>query len=173
MICLDHASDWLNEASADNLPNLTRPENLAYVIYTSGSTGKPKGALLPHSNADPPVQRHRALVRFQRGRCLEPVPLLRLRLLRVGDLWRAVLRRQAGGGAARRQPLAGGVPRLLCDERVTVLNQTPSAFRQLMPFACANAAGHGPALRGVRRRGAGRREPASVVRRVRRPASRC
>ena len=31
--------------------------------------------------------------------------------------------------------------RLLRDEGVTVLNQTPSAFRQLMPFACANAPG--------------------------------
>ena len=50
VICLDHASDWLNEASVENLPNLTCPENLAYVIYTSGSTGKPKGTLLPHSN---------------------------------------------------------------------------------------------------------------------------
>ena len=47
-LCLEHVA--LDAFSADNLPNLTQPDNLAYVIYTSGSTGRPKGALLTHAN---------------------------------------------------------------------------------------------------------------------------
>ena len=47
-LCLEHVQ-W-EAFSADNLLNLTRPDNLAYVIYTSGSTGRPKGALLSHAN---------------------------------------------------------------------------------------------------------------------------
>lgn len=34
--------------SAENLPNITTPDNLIYIIYTSGSTGKPKGVMIPH-----------------------------------------------------------------------------------------------------------------------------
>ncbi len=59
---------------------------------------------------------------------------------------------------------------LLADEQVTVLNQTPSAFRQLIQAeeavgqqtACA-------ALRDLRRRSAGDAEPPAVVRAPRRP----
>ena len=43
-LCLEKASNGLNEYSADNLSNTACADNLAYVIYTSGSTGKPKGA---------------------------------------------------------------------------------------------------------------------------------
>ncbi len=49
---------------------------------------------------------------------------------------------------------------LLRDERVTVLNQTPSAFRQLMRADGARRADAGAALRDLRRRGAGAGQPA-------------
>lgn len=33
-----------------NLPGVNRPEDLCYVIYTSGTTGKPKGVMVEHKN---------------------------------------------------------------------------------------------------------------------------
>nr|WP_277592670.1 AMP-binding protein [Pseudomonas chlororaphis] len=47
----------------------------------------------------------------------------------------------------RRWRVGPGLHPLLCAEGVTVLNQTPSAFRQLMHVACA--AGQGHALRYI------------------------
>jgi amino acid adenylation domain-containing protein len=56
VVCLDSDWDLVDQVAtaqaglqaADNLANLSTPENLAYVIYTSGSTGRPKGTLLRH-----------------------------------------------------------------------------------------------------------------------------
>ena len=97
---------------------------------------------------------------FGARRRLDAVPLLRLRLLGLGDLGRAALRRPAGGRAVLGEPLARGVPTSCCArERVTVLNQTPSAFRQLVRADEARRAA--PAARrcagDLRRRGAGAR----------------
>ena len=58
---------------------------------------------------------------------------------------------------------------LLITERVTVLNQTPSAFRQLVQADLEHRpASYALRLRHLRRRGAGAAEPASVVRSLRR-----
>ncbi|HEX8853380.1 MAG TPA: MupA/Atu3671 family FMN-dependent luciferase-like monooxygenase, partial [Pyrinomonadaceae bacterium] len=45
-------ADWQRVAqeSAENLANVTLPDNTAYVIYTSGSTGRPKGTMICHRN---------------------------------------------------------------------------------------------------------------------------
>ncbi|HLP88085.1 MAG TPA: amino acid adenylation domain-containing protein [Nostocaceae cyanobacterium] len=50
IVCLDKIWHIIAQESAENLLNLTYPENLAYVIYTSGSTGKPKGVRVTHAN---------------------------------------------------------------------------------------------------------------------------
>ncbi|WPN28492.1 amino acid adenylation domain-containing protein [Pseudomonas sp. P5_109] len=141
VICLDHASDWLDEACADNLPNLTAEENLAYVIYTSGSTGKPKGTLLPHSN----LTRLFSATEHWFGFNANDVWSLFHSYAFDFSVWEIFGALFYGGKlvvvphAVSRSP--EDFARLLKDERVTVLNQTPSAFRQLMPFACANAPG--------------------------------
>jgi len=139
VICLDHASDWLSEASADNLPNLTAPANLAYVIYTSGSTGKPKGTLLPHSN----LTRLFSATEHWFGFHAQDVWSLFHSYAFDFSVWEIFGALFYGGKlvvvphAVSRSP--EDFARLLRDERVTVLNQTPSAFRQLLPFACANS----------------------------------
>ena len=103
------------------------------MIYTSGSTGRPKGVQVTHANVARLLSATQALVRLRRGRRLDAVPLLRLRLLGLGDVGRAAPRRPAGRGA-RTRSAARPRPSASCwsDEGVTVLNQTPSAFRQLV-----------------------------------------
>ncbi|EJM77983.1 non-ribosomal peptide synthetase, partial [Pseudomonas sp. GM55] len=141
VICLDHASDWLFEASAANLPNLTTSANLAYVIYTSGSTGKPKGTLLPHSN----LTRLFSATEHWFGFNADDVWSLFHSYAFDFSVWEIFGALLYGGKlvvvphAVSRSP--EDFARLLSEEGVTVLNQTPSAFRQLMPFACANAPG--------------------------------
>ena len=88
-----------------------QPSDLAYVIYTSGSTGKPKGALITHCNVTRLFDATDAWFGFDRARCLDAVSLLRLRLLGVGAVGRAALRRPPGRRPVLGQPLARGLPR--------------------------------------------------------------
>ncbi|AOJ72545.1 MULTISPECIES: non-ribosomal peptide synthetase [Burkholderia] len=104
----------------------------AYVIYTSGSTGKPKGVVVPHANVI------RLLTSTDRwfGFGADDVWTLFHSCafdFSVWECWGALLR---GGRLVivpfpvSRSPVE--FLSLLARERVTVLNQTPSAFQQLM-----------------------------------------
>lgn len=48
VICLDDENVFCE--SKDNLENINEPSDLLYIIYTSGSTGNPKGVMLEHRN---------------------------------------------------------------------------------------------------------------------------
>jgi amino acid adenylation domain-containing protein len=132
VVDLDSLSEMLAGNSEENLASETMAENPAYVIYTSGSTGKPKGVLITHAN----VVRLFATTRvwFDFG----PADVWTMFHsyafdFSVWELWGALL---YGGRLVivpyklSRSPEA--FLELLCAEQVTVLNQTPSAFRQLM-----------------------------------------
>ena len=118
-------------ADAERLAPL-RPARAAYVIYTSGSTGRPKGVVVSHRNVvrlltmtagwfdfgpdDVWVLFHSYAFDFS-----------------VWEIWGAL----GFGGRLVVVPFlvsrsAGEFRELLAAEGVTVLNQTPSAFYQLM-----------------------------------------
>ncbi|MEU6406697.1 amino acid adenylation domain-containing protein [Streptomyces sp. NPDC046985] len=126
-----------SEAAPDVPLPRTGPGDTAYVIYTSGSTGRPKGTLVSHRNV---------------GALLDACD--RLFTLGPADVWSMfhsfgfdfavweVYGALASGARVvvvpyevSRSPEAFW--RLVADEGVTVLSQTPTAFRQLQPFAAA------------------------------------
>ncbi|MFY1679298.1 amino acid adenylation domain-containing protein [Streptomyces sp. WMMC905] len=107
------------------------PDDAAYVIYTSGSTGRPKGVVVTHEN----VTRLFAATDHWFGFGPDDVWTLFHSYafdFSVWELWGALLH---GGRLVVVPHLTSRDPhafrRLLAEEGVTVLNQTPSAFYQL------------------------------------------
>ncbi|MDD0977658.1 amino acid adenylation domain-containing protein, partial [Pseudomonas fontis] len=111
--------------------------NLAYVIYTSGSTGQPKGTLLPHCNVLRLFQATEAWLRFDATDVWSLFHSYAFDFS-VWEIFGALLH---GGKLVIVPHEVSRSPQqfleLLGREGVTVLNQTPSAFKQLMQVACA------------------------------------
>jgi amino acid adenylation domain-containing protein len=132
VICLD--TDWhlIETESPENLRNTTGPENAAYVIYTSGSTGKPKGVIVTHANV--------ARLFTATDHWFDFGPNDTWTLFHsfafdfsVWEIWGALL---YGGKLIVVPRQIARSPeqfhQLLVEQQVTVLNQTPSAFRHLI-----------------------------------------
>ncbi len=132
MVLLDRDWPTISREAATNPSAGAQPEHLAYVIYTSGSTGTPKGTLISHHN----VVRLFAATQPWFGFTERDVWTLFHSCafdFSVWELWGALFY----GGRLVVVPFGisrtpDAFYRLLCDEGVTVLNQTPSAFRQLI-----------------------------------------
>ena len=132
LICLD--TEW--EKIAQNIPSNpesgVKPDNLTYIIYTSGSTGKPKGVLVNHSNV---VRLFAATDSWYHFNSEDVWTLFHSYAFdfSVWEIWGALL---YGGRLVIVPYLVTRSPeafyQLLCQEKVTILNQTPTAFRQLI-----------------------------------------
>jgi amino acid adenylation domain-containing protein len=132
VVRLDADRQSLAAESAENLDEGPDPDNVAYVIYTSGSTGRPKGVQVTHADAV------RLMTATEPWFGFSPEDVWTMFHsyafdFSVWEIWGPLL---YGGRlivVPREATLSpAAFYELLHTEGVTVLNQTPSAFRQLV-----------------------------------------
>ena len=132
VVALDREWATIGRYHAENPPLCSKPNQLAYVIYTSGSTGKPKGCLVTHANMS---RLFAATDHWYHFNAQDVWTLFHSCAFdfSVWEIWGALLH---GGKLVVVPHLTSRDPeafyQLLIDQQVTVLNQTPSAFRQLI-----------------------------------------
>ncbi|MCT8285389.1 amino acid adenylation domain-containing protein, partial [Xanthomonas translucens pv. translucens] len=131
-VLLDDAPVWAQQPTHAPQRSDVLAQHPAYVIYTSGSTGTPKGVIVAHAQV--------VRLLHATGACVAPTAEDVWTLFHscafdfsVWELWGAL----AHGGRlvvvpqhTARDPVAFHA--LLCQQRVSVLNQTPSAFQALI-----------------------------------------
>ncbi len=118
--------------------NLARPitaTHLSHVIYTSGSTGQPKGVLLEHGNVLHLFTACQAVFEFTEKDVWALFHTFAFDVS-VWELWGALF---YGGRVVIIPHVLSRSPadfyNVLCQEHITVLNQTPLAFYQLQAAA--------------------------------------
>jgi len=121
------AADNLTRAEAVTVGST--PQDLAYVIYTSGSTGNPKGVMIEHANVLRLFEETHAWFGFDQNDVWSMFHSIGFDFS-VWEIWGALL---FGGQVVvvpydvSRSPAQ--FHQMVAQTRVTVLNQTPSAFR--------------------------------------------
>ncbi|MEP7338239.1 MAG: amino acid adenylation domain-containing protein [Acidobacteriota bacterium] len=132
LICLDSEAEKFAGESTENPAPLAVGNNAAYLIYTSGSTGKPKGAIVTHANVLDLFATTQPTYRFDERDVWTMFHSYAFDFS-VWEIWGPLL---YGGRLIVVPYLVSRSPEsfweLLCEKQVTVLNQTPSAFRQLI-----------------------------------------
>lgn len=130
VLCLDSEWDEIEKENEQEPWTGVAPDNAAYVIYTSGSTGEPKGAVVTHYNVTRLLEASQGLFNFSAGDVWTSFHSISFDFS-VWELWGGLLR---GGSVVVVPYWESRAPeqfyQLVRRERVTVLNQTPSAFAQ-------------------------------------------
>ncbi|NJN12721.1 MAG: amino acid adenylation domain-containing protein [Richelia sp. RM1_1_1] len=132
VVCLDMEWEVIAQQSSEDFDSENTVKNLAYVIYTSGSTGQPKGVLVKHENVTRLFDAVQSWFNFNQQDVWTLFHSIAFDFS-VWEIWGALL---YGGQLVIVPYWVTRTPEtfydLLCKHRVTVLNQTPSAFRQLI-----------------------------------------
>ncbi|HEY6931723.1 MAG TPA: condensation domain-containing protein, partial [Thermoanaerobaculia bacterium] len=129
---IDADAETIGARDSGNPTRLVSSEDPAYVIYTSGSTGKPKGVVVTHRNIDRLFTATEPWFHFDERDVWTLFHSYAFDFS-VWELWGAL---RYGGrlvivpGSVARSPEAFRA--LLVRSGTTVLNQTPSALRQLI-----------------------------------------
>jgi amino acid adenylation domain-containing protein len=149
VLALDAEWPEIEREVSGDLECPAHPENLAYVIYTSGSTGRPKGCQITHRNLVRLFAATEEWFHFDEHDVWTMFHSYAFDFS-VWELWGALI---YGGKLVIVPYLVSRSPEdfyeLLQDEGVTVLNQTPSSFRQLIHASERAAAANPLALRYV------------------------
>ncbi|HEX4953893.1 MAG TPA: amino acid adenylation domain-containing protein [Thermoanaerobaculia bacterium] len=137
VVRLDGDAAAIAARSAEDPAPRSHPDNLAYIIYTSGSTGQPKGVGVSHANVARLFSATRPWMPFGEDDVWTLFHSYAFDFS-VWELWGALLH---GGRLVVVPYWVSRSPErfleLLVEEGVTVLNQTPSAFRPLVEEAVA------------------------------------
>ncbi|MCG7216517.1 amino acid adenylation domain-containing protein [Paenibacillus mucilaginosus] len=136
------------DRSEENSPSAAGPRSLAYLIYTSGTTGRPKGVMIEHRNVVRLLMNDRMPFAFDERDVWTMFHSFSFDFS-VWEMYGALL---YGGQLVVVPKRTAQDPRafaeLLHRSGVTVLNQTPTAFYQLISHALASG-GPLPQLRYV------------------------
>ena len=125
--------EYSNYSSANPITQI-KPQNLAYFIYTSGTTGKPKGVMQTHYNVVRLLLTAQKQFNFSSQ---ERWIFLHNYIFdfSVWELWGAFFK---GGLLVIPDQIQTKdfklIYQLCIDEKITVLNQTPEVFYQLLNF---------------------------------------
>jgi amino acid adenylation domain-containing protein/non-ribosomal peptide synthase protein (TIGR01720 family) len=138
VIYIDLAEEIYIQESKENLKQFSESKDLAYIIYTSGTTGRPKGVMQMHSNV------MRLFTSTDSQFCFTDNDIWTLYHsyafdFSVWELWGALI---YGGKliiVSKEQVKDIKEFYQICDEyKVTILNQTPSAFYRFADIAIAS-----------------------------------
>jgi len=132
VICMDEDEEAWAPLGSDNPCSTVTPANLVYSIFTSGSTGTPKGVLITHANVSRLFDATQEWFQFNEQDTWTFFHSSAFDFS-VWEIWGALIY----GGRLIIVPFADSRSperfyELLAAEHVTVLNQTPSSFRQLI-----------------------------------------
>ena len=132
--CLDSAWHQIEHLPTQPPATTVAASARAYVIYTSGSTGKPKGMLVSHANVVRLMQQTEHWFGFKATDVCSLFHSVAFDFS-VWEIWSALLY----GGRLEIVPfLVSRSPedfyQFIQDKKITILNQTPSAFYGLIPI---------------------------------------
>src|SRR5260370_20458437 len=131
-LAIDNLTSGPASGEIGNPPLQAQPDDLAYLMYTSGSTGKPKGVMVTHRNVVRLLQQTQPWFHFDSTDVWTMFHSFAFDFS-VWEIWGCLLT----GGRLVVVPFSTSRSphdfyKLLSEERVTVLNQTPSAFLLLI-----------------------------------------
>lgn len=131
-IIVDFENKAIYSKPASNLKHINSPEDLIYIIYTSGSTGTPKGAMVMHKNVVRLMKNDKFLFDFND----KDVWTLFHSIAFDFSVWEMYGALLYGGKLIIVPENIANDPELYLNlmekEEVTVLNQTPTYFYNLL-----------------------------------------